>query len=358
MNVAFLSLGGNLGRRLENINNAVEAIRATGAKIISSSSTYETAAWGSSSDKKFLNRVICIKTPLNTKTLLKELLRIETGLGRTRTSERNSDRTIDIDILFFNDDTIDGKHLQIPHPRLHLRKFVLVPLNEIAGSFRHPALNQSIRSLLKNCEDPLEVTRYKKPLYICIEGNIGSGKTTIAKALAKKLNADFLPELFGDNYFLPLFYEDPQKYAFHAEYSFFMSRLKQQWDHFHSSSKTVVSDYSIYKSLWFSKINLPKKEYPFFRQKITEMLPSLPEPDLIIYLDTTLKNLKLNITKRNRPYEKSITTDYLRVVGDEYKKGINRWPENKRLTLYIDNYDSTTVAKMLFKIREHLKENV
>lgn len=156
MNVTFLGLGGNLGNRLENLENTrIEIGRRCGA-VLKASKIYETQAWGSSSANSYLNQVIQVETPLSAEQLLKELLDIEHMLGRVRL-EQNADRTSDADILLFNDEIMSSAGLQVPHPRMHLRKFVLIPLNEIAPDTVHPVFKKSISMLLQECEDSLNV---------------------------------------------------------------------------------------------------------------------------------------------------------------------------------------------------------
>lgn len=161
MNVAFLVLGGNLGDRTLHISESCKNIEQECGTIVLASKLYETEAWGISSSNKFLNQVIQLNTMLTAEVLLIKLLDIEKKHGRTRSNETYADRTIDIDILFFNSEIIEEANIQVPHPRLHMRKFVLIPLNEIAQNFIHPTLHKSIGELLKDCTDTLEVRLLK-----------------------------------------------------------------------------------------------------------------------------------------------------------------------------------------------------
>jgi 2-amino-4-hydroxy-6-hydroxymethyldihydropteridine diphosphokinase len=123
------------------------------------SSIYETAAWGMENQEAFLNQVLEIETNLNPDELLQSILQIEEGLGRKR-ELKYGPRTIDIDILFFNDQVIDQEGLKIPHPQLQNRRFVLVPLNEIASNKIHPIFKKTISQLLAECPDPLTVNKF------------------------------------------------------------------------------------------------------------------------------------------------------------------------------------------------------
>jgi 2-amino-4-hydroxy-6-hydroxymethyldihydropteridine diphosphokinase len=157
MNVAFLSLGGNMGDRLENLNSARQQISLVCGLVAQESGIYETEAWGHESDKKYLNQVIRIETGLNAFELIDQLQQIEKKIGRERFEKQFTDRIIDIDLLFFNNETINTAGLIVPHPRLHLRKFVLVPLADLGTDILHPVLNKKTSHLLTECEDPLGV---------------------------------------------------------------------------------------------------------------------------------------------------------------------------------------------------------
>lgn len=161
MNEVYLCLGGNLGNREENISDAIRLILREIGAIQEKSSIYETDAWGVQNQQAYLNQVIKISTKFPPNELLEKLLSIEKQLGRKRTESTNYEsRTIDIDILFYNDLTFKTEILEIPHPRLHLRNFVLIPLNQINSELTHPVLNKSIKSILAECTDVLPVKEY------------------------------------------------------------------------------------------------------------------------------------------------------------------------------------------------------
>lgn len=156
MNTVFLITGGNLGNREQNLEMARDMIGKSCGKIMEMSALYETAAWGKTDQPSFLNQVLKINTPLAAAELLEQVLNIEKQAGRKR-NEKYGPRTIDIDILFFNKEVITGSSLVIPHPQLQNRRFVLVPLAEIAPGFKHPVLQKTIAELLAVCPDRLEV---------------------------------------------------------------------------------------------------------------------------------------------------------------------------------------------------------
>jgi 2-amino-4-hydroxy-6-hydroxymethyldihydropteridine diphosphokinase len=148
----FLSLGSNLGNRTENLLMAQKLIEEKIGKIRSKSSIYETAAWGITEQTAFLNQVLEIETIFSPIAVLHLVLKIEKNMGRIR-KIKWGERSIDIDVLYYNNEIIATENLIVPHPFLQERKFVLVPLCEIAPAFIHPKLKQSNLELFEKCKD-------------------------------------------------------------------------------------------------------------------------------------------------------------------------------------------------------------
>jgi len=160
MTRVFLGLGSNVGDRYNFIINAIKEIeKIQSVKLISSSSVYETEPWGNKEQNRFLNSVVEVDANLEPLKLFRELKRVEKKLGRVK-NIKWAEREIDIDILFYDDDIIQNDTLEIPHHEIENRRFVLVPLEEIASKLIHPVLNKTISELLETTDDISEVDMY------------------------------------------------------------------------------------------------------------------------------------------------------------------------------------------------------
>jgi len=148
----FLSIGSNTGERLQHLQTALAGFEEIG-KVVKASSVYETEPWGFQSPTAFLNQVVELETEQDAETLLQFFFRLETACGRKRAGKGYASRSLDIDILMYDDVILESPLLSIPHPRLHERMFVLQPFAEIAPLLMHPILQQPIVLLLEACED-------------------------------------------------------------------------------------------------------------------------------------------------------------------------------------------------------------
>ena len=158
MNKVYLLLGSNKQNPKKKLAKAKLLINAQIGKIDRQSSIYETAAWGYTNQPNFLNQVVILQSAFTPSEILQKILTIEKKMGRVRTI-KNAPRSIDIDILFYNKEIIKDENLQVPHPLLQQRRFVLTPLNELLPNFKHPVLKKSIHHLLRICKDKLSATK-------------------------------------------------------------------------------------------------------------------------------------------------------------------------------------------------------
>lgn len=156
----FISLGSNEGDREGLLQQAIDSIRTYVGKVVRVSSTYEGDPIGFRSDKRFLNLCLELKTDGSPQQLLLKLEAIEVKLGRLKPSifSEYTDRTIDLDIIFFDDVVVNTKDLIIPHNKMHLRRFVLEPLAELCPDFIHPVFKKSVKVLLEECPDESKLT--------------------------------------------------------------------------------------------------------------------------------------------------------------------------------------------------------
>lgn len=332
-NKYHISIGSNIGDKLQNLQDAIDLIHLEISIVSSISPIYKTKAVGFKGDD-FYNICISFFSNDDPNNILQSLLNIETKLGRTR-SDKNvyESRIIDLDIILIEDQVINNNLLTVPHPSMHLREFVLAPLNDIDPNINHPILNKNSNELLKSCKgsnveklskvlsnpkDQFNISKFK---YIAIEGNIGAGKTSLAKKISIDFNSKLILERFADNPFLPKFYEDPDRYAFTLEMSFLAERYQQITDdlsQLNIFSDSIVSDYDIFKSLIFSKITLSEDEFALYRKLFFSMYKDILKPDLYIYLNQNIDRLKENIKKRGRDYEQNIDSKYLKNINSGY----------------------------------------
>ncbi|MFA8434120.1 MAG: 2-amino-4-hydroxy-6-hydroxymethyldihydropteridine diphosphokinase [Marinifilaceae bacterium] len=155
----YLLLGGNLGNRQEILNESIKRLEIALGKELIRSSFYETEPWGFEHDQNFLNQVVVLETAYSPREVLIRTQKIELDLGRVRGKQQYSERTIDIDILFYEDRVVDEPDLVIPHPRIAERMFALSPLVQIAEGLVHPVLGKTMQQLQKECPDQLKVIR-------------------------------------------------------------------------------------------------------------------------------------------------------------------------------------------------------
>ncbi|MDR1951278.1 MAG: 2-amino-4-hydroxy-6-hydroxymethyldihydropteridine diphosphokinase [Bacteroidales bacterium] len=383
MSSFFLLLGANTGNCLETLEKSRVLIAERVGKIMDLSPIYRSEPWGFECKDWFYNQAIRCETSLSPEEVLDKILTIEAELGRRRTETQSErlvssnaqhsyePRSIDIDILYFDNEIISAENLQIPHKHLQDRRFALIPLCDIASEFVHPILKKTSLELLEICEDECVVVecrdeRFFAPAkppkypYIAIEGVIGVGKTTLATLLSETFNAKLVLESFDANPFLPKFYENREKYAFPVELSFMAERFQQLQDQliapdlFHD---IVVSDYITEKSLIFAANTLSEDVFALYSKLFYIIFAQLPKPDLLVYLYASPEKLKQNIIKRGRDYEQNIELDYLAQLQDGYLEHFKNVQNQRILIIDVNNLDFVDNPADYHKILGLLQEN-
>lgn len=350
----ILSLGSNQGNRFNNIQSAIDLIHREAGTVVKVSKLYETPAWGFEGEA-FYNCALVLHTLSSAQTILEKVLSIEKKLGRVRSeSQGYQSRPIDIDLIAFNEEIINSKELQVPHPSMQERMFVLLPMRDLNLDWRHPILQKYLPEILKASEDksqckmirsldfPLQRMALDQMNYIAIEGNIGAGKTTLTTKIAEDFNAKTVLERFADNPFLPKFYEDQNRYAFPLEMSFLADRYQQIADdlaQFDLFKDFIIADYHIFKSLIFAKVTLTDDEYRLYRKLFEIIYKEMPKPDLYIYLYQNTTRLLENIKHRGRAYEQEIPAEYLDKINRGYLDYIKSQTDLNVLVIDVSDRD-------------------
>lgn len=350
----ILSIGSNQGDRLMQIELCIANIQQYVGTVVKVSKLYETPPWGFQSHP-FYNCALVMHTHLSAHKVLQKILRLEREMGRERNDEVSYQaRTIDIDMIAYDEEIIQTSSLVVPHPHMHKRMFVLLPMRDLDLDWRHPILQQYLPDLLLTSEDkslcklvgnlerPIDALGLAAFNYIAIEGNIGAGKTTLTEKMAADFNAKLVLERFAENPFLPKFYKDPQRFAFPLEMSFLADRYQQlnddlsQYDLF---KDFIVADYHIFKSLIFAKVTLAEDEFRLYKTMFDIIHKEMPKPDLYVYLYQETDILLQNIKKRGRSYEQEIQPEYLEKINRGYLDYIKTQTQLRVLILDVSHRD-------------------
>ncbi|WP_281631200.1 2-amino-4-hydroxy-6-hydroxymethyldihydropteridine diphosphokinase [Flavobacterium luteolum] len=349
-----LSIGSNQGSRLENIQKCIDLIHENVGTVIQVSKLYETPAWGFESDA-FYNCALLLHTNSSAQKILNQVLKVEKELGRIRLNQEGyQSRIIDVDLIAFDNEIINTEKLQVPHPLMQNRNFVLLPMQDLMLNWKHPILQKTISELIAVTPDEsvcAVVQDLKSPIseipinqfnYVAFEGNIGAGKTTLVHKIAEDFNGKTVLERFADNPFLPKFYKDQNRYAFPLEMSFLADRYQQLADdlaQFDLFKDFIVADYHIFKSLIFAKITLAEDEYRLYRNLFDIIYKEMPKPDLYIYLYQNTDRLLQNIKKRGRVYEQNIEAAYLEKINNGYLEYIKSQTDLNVLIIDVSDRD-------------------
>ncbi|MEN8127737.1 MAG: 2-amino-4-hydroxy-6-hydroxymethyldihydropteridine diphosphokinase [Planctomycetota bacterium] len=319
---AYIGLGCNVGDCRKNLRQALGNLEAhPSVSSVDVSSFYETKPLtcrvGCAHAETFLNAVAKVKTTLSYRILFEFLQKIEQDMGRQRNKPWGP-RTIDLDLLLYDDTVVNEADLTIPHPQLHLRSFVLKGLCELAPDALHPVLGHTmceIAGRINGGDYRLDANRSQ---LISITGNVCVGKSTLAARLARRLDATFIPEKFDENPFLPEVYAGKAELALDSELFFLNSRAVQLRSENLFTPHRYVSDYIFEQALIYASFWLNENDLAAYRKHYESASKEVEAPTLIIHMHDSLENCIQRIHQRNRPYEQQIETPFLEHLACGY----------------------------------------
>ncbi len=352
--LVWLGLGSNVGDRETYLRAALEALREISAGPFRASKIYETEPVGPGEQEKYLNLCVRLTTALTPRQLLDYCQEAEQRLGRIPRG-RWAPREIDIDILSYDNETLQEEGLTLPHPGIAERQFVLVPMVELDPTFVLPGFKDSVTALLQQrraSEGAIDIVEYRvrpggnilpeQMRYVAVEGVIGVGKTTLVKLLCERMGASSLFEEFENNPFLADFYRDRHRFAFQTQMFFLLSRFRQIQEHFNQQDlfhPQVVSDYMFAKDKIFAAQNLDENEMGLYQGLLGLLERQLPRPDYVIYLQADTKTLMDRIRQRDRFYERPIEEAYIESLNQAYNNFFHYYDASPLLIVNTNHID-------------------
>ncbi len=312
----LIGLGSNLGDRHAALSAAVSRLRQDARLFLIAKSHWRETnpAGGPCGQPQFLNGAVLIETSLPAQDVLDLLQQIETEQGRMRETTWGP-RSIDLDLLLYNEESVQTPRLTVPHPRMAWRRFVLEPAADIAGQMLHVETGWTIARLLGHLNSAHN--------YVAIAGPIGVGKTRLARQIAEKTSARMVAEEL-DEPRLAEFYDNPSGTAWEMELEFLQQRARllaadgPQWgDH----GELVISDFWFDQSVAFAKVWLDKDSYQKFRSRWEEVRHNVVQPKLTVVLSEPAAVRKPGdwlherVKRRGRAYEANLSADVLGKIG-------------------------------------------
>ena len=317
--MAYIGLGSNVGDCNKNLCAAVSALQThPQISLTQTSSFYETSPLGPQDQPAFLNAVVQVRSSLHPGELLQALHLIEQDMGRKRHTHWGP-RIIDLDVLLYGELIVDEPDLVVPHPQMHLRSFVLKGICELAADCVHPKLQRTMRQLYQRLVGRDFFADIKKPQFVSIAGNIGVGKTTLAAALAERLNAKFITEKYDENPYLADVYAGHTELALDSELFFLSSSASQLRKNQLKPAKRYVSDYVFDKALIYASSWLNEADLKTYRKHYDSVFDGVADPVLVIYLHDSIEGCMERIHLRNRPYEQQIERSFLEHLACGYE---------------------------------------
>jgi 2-amino-4-hydroxy-6-hydroxymethyldihydropteridine diphosphokinase len=316
----------------------------------------ETAPLGGVDQPIYLNAVAQIKTALTAEDLHKILLNIETSLGRSR-KEKWSSRTIDLDILLFGEEIINGPGLTIPHLQMHLRSFVLKGMCQFDADLLHPVIKEPMRELANRLNNTDFVLNPNLPQLISVAGIIGVGKTTLAKKLSNILDCKCILEAYDKNPYLPDVYAGKKELALDSQLFFLTSRVAQLNHHSLKAGEILFADYVFDKELIYAKHLLNAEQLALYHTIHKQIISDIAAPVLVIYLIDSVENCLKRIHGRNRPYEQKIQPQFLDSLSRGHDELFADWKKCPVIRLSKSEFDymrDENVQRLANQIRSYI----
>jgi len=307
MTICLLALGSNQGDRQANLAAAIGLLeKEPQIKLLRQSRCVESKpVGGPAGQASYLNGALLLETSLPPDELLRRLLNIENLLGRRR-GERWGPRSIDLDLLLYDEAIVDSPFLKLPHPRMAFRRFVLEPAAEIAGAMLHPTIGWSIARLREHLNT--------SPPYIAVSGAIAVGKTRLAKKLAAALHGITILERPNWRR-LAKFYAAPLAHAWDVEMQFLAQRAALL-SGVSASRRWLVSDFWFEQSPAFACVWLSAARFSEYMESFRQARAAVPCPRLVIFLDQPVTELLLRMQRRGRRCESFLTFSQVEKIAE------------------------------------------
>lgn len=286
----------------------------------------------------YLNSVVRIETSLSPDALLDSLHHIEADLGRVRT-ERYARRTIDLDILLYDDLIMDTEKLTIPHPQMHLRNFVMFGMMDIAPGLTHPLIGECMLELWRRLNGRSFMIAGDLPKLISIAGIIGVGKTTLAEAVADSIDCPIIREAYDTNPYISDVYAGRTDLALKSQLYFLNSRADQLSPQNFLPCQPIVSDYIFEKDRIFARRTLNGGQFSQYENRYDTVSAKVQSPSLVIYLKDEPDNALRKIRLRNRSYEQCIKTSTLADFSNDYDSLFEQYVTCPVITLNAAKFD-------------------
>jgi len=356
---AYIGLGGNMGDRSETIETAIKMLAENEhIESVSVSELIETSPLGGAEQPDYLNAVAELQTTLSPEQLHRTMIEIEDHLGRVR-QEKWSPRTIDLDLLLYDDKIINTAELIVPHPQMHLRSFVLTGLCLLNPDIIHPVMKVTVKELASRLNGGDFVPEPDRPQLISIAGNIGVGKTTLTKKLAEHLECPVFFEPYDTNPFMPDVYAGRKDLALDSQLFFLTSRV-EQLDRENLSPGTIyISDYVFDKELIYVGTLLNPQQFKLYKGIYKPLSAKISPPVLVIYMQDSPQRCLERIHNRNRPYEQKIEPEFLQQLDSEYEKLFTDWkvsPVIRVQTSQLDYSDNRSIEHLINQIKFYIAE--